>query len=120
MKWREIYDSNKLIQQKQTFTITAAGLERRSDTETSSYRWSDFFGFEETSDSFYIYTAKNQCFCLPKRCVENDNQLVIFRQRFQTVQPLKTEQPKWLLLPLIFLGAFAVILLLLIILSRIG
>jgi hypothetical protein len=110
-KWREIYDSNKLIVQEQIFTITPAGLDRRSDTETSSYRWSDFYAFEETKDAFLIYIAKMQCYYLPKHVVDNETQMALLRRYFQKIAPLKKEP--WLSRPLIillaFMGVFVVI-----------
>ena len=87
IKFKKNLSQNRFKQFEQIYTISdnsilveAKGV---SGTSSNTITWDKFFKITEFEDVFYLYISKNCAFILPKRCLENIEQIMAIKMVFK-------------------------------------
>jgi YcxB-like protein len=77
---RSIFKSQKGLHQPTRYTFSEEGIQTESETASSRMDWSNIYRAVETSAYFFVYTAKNIRFVLPKRSISDQTQIADLRE----------------------------------------
>ncbi len=67
---RRLFETNKVMQQTQSFHIGAEGVEIITKVGNEFFGWSDFYKTLETDNSFLFFISDQQAYIAPKRSFE--------------------------------------------------
>lgn len=76
---RSMMTTNKLIQNTQDYEFTNEGIGMNSTVGTAFLKWSDFYKAIESDESFLFFISKQQAYVIPKRCIENEEEMDFIR-----------------------------------------
>jgi hypothetical protein len=76
--------SNKSLNEKQHLIFSAEGIKSAGVSSSWESSWENIREAFETKSNFLLFIAMNQVQIIPKRCFQNDDQIVLFRNMLKT------------------------------------
>lgn len=77
---RKQFRTNKLLQLETEYIISENGIQRKSLSFDTTYKWNDIYKIIEKENMIIIYESSNNVSILPKRFFNNDKELVSVKE----------------------------------------
>ena len=77
---RKQFRTNKLLQLETEYIISENGIQRKSVSFDTTYKWDDIYKIIEKENMLIIYESSNNVSILPKRFFNNDKELVSVKE----------------------------------------